>query len=115
VFDIQNPDLPSLAAFSKQRRPDGQVRDTRSAREITIECEHDYNPIRRINTMTFHYSTREQPDFACEQLTQRCFYAEEIAGLIERHGFALMEKYGDFRGKRFDPADRKQVLVCRPR
>jgi hypothetical protein len=43
------------------------------------------------------------------------FFPEELAGLLDAHGFEIEARYGGFVGEPLESESEQQVLISRPR
>jgi SAM-dependent methyltransferase len=63
--------------------------------------------------VTYHYLPREGGAAQRIAIPQRYYLAAEVDELLERAGFAVQARYGDFSGGRFTRRSAQQVVVAR--
>jgi SAM-dependent methyltransferase len=113
VFDVYNPNPNYLASVLKARRSAGSYVHPETGETVTVEWDNVYDDAAQVNCVTFYYSTERKGEFAKDYLESRCFYPLELDYLVESHGFKIVQKLGDFSGKRFSNGDPKQIVVCK--
>jgi SAM-dependent methyltransferase len=64
--------------------------------------------------VTYSYVPREGGQLQTIAIPQRYFLAAELDDLLERAGFAVQARYGDFSGGRFSPRSAQQIVLARP-
>lgn len=113
VFDVFNPNLEYLAPHdSAARRKAAVFQSPETGEDVNVEWSNVYNQETQITDVKLYYSTKDKKDFAVDNVRQRCFFPQELNLLVEHVGFKILEKFGDFSGKRFSNGDSKQVVVC---
>jgi SAM-dependent methyltransferase len=63
--------------------------------------------------VTYHYRPRAGGAVHRIAIPQRYYLAAEVAELLERAGFAVQARYGDFSGSRFTARSAQQVVLAR--
>jgi SAM-dependent methyltransferase len=64
--------------------------------------------------VTYQYRPREGGAVHRIVIPQRYYLAAEVAELLERAGFAVQARYGDFSGGRFTARSAQQIVIARP-
>jgi hypothetical protein len=73
--------------------------------------------VRRANKrldVAYGYVPREGGQLQTIAIPQRYFLVAELDELLERAGFAVQARYGDFSGGRFSPRSAQQIVLARP-
>ena len=90
AFNVFNPSVHMLAAA------DGVRREHRRFHEREI----------------WYFSTEEEPDFFVTPLEVRSIFPQELPLLLERGGFRIVQRHGDFQGSPFAADMPNQVCIC---
>ena len=113
AFDIFNPDLGLLARPAGQRSPVMRV-ESDVYGELLVEATVDYDRRSQINRATWFISTTGHQDKWVAPLHLRSIFPQELPVLLEKGGFRLLSRDGDYMGGRFSSASRNQVCQCQP-
>jgi SAM-dependent methyltransferase len=84
-------------------------------RQIRESLTQTYDPISQILRLTsyarWHDGAEEHTKIGYESL--RFNFPQELAALLNHHGFAIIRKYGDWDRSPLTPTSRSIILVCR--
>ena len=122
AFDVLLPDLEYLVRPSHKRYPGVRFKHPTHGCFYRYSERSAYDPVRQINQMWFHYdreldegeypATAKGPESFVIQLAHRCFYPEEMAGLLDQAGLRIVERTGDFDGGPLRADSESMVFVC---
>ncbi len=101
LFDLFNPNVAMLA------RDPAQIRPVFPGAEFQVLESSRYDDATQCVHTTWRFPER------VEELVLRCFFPQEIAGLLEWAGLEVIAKYGDFKRTPFVTGAPKQVFLCR--
>lgn len=113
AFDVFNPDLRLLARPAGQRFPVMRV-ESDSYGELLVEATVDYDRGSQVNRATWFVSTTTHQDKWVAPLHLRSIFPQELLVLLERNGFRLLSREGDYAGGLFSSASGIQVCRCQP-
>ncbi|MBS2037709.1 class I SAM-dependent methyltransferase [bacterium] len=103
IFDLFNPNVALLA------RDPGEIRQAFDGSEFEVLESSFYDDASQCVHTTWRFPS------AVEQLVLRCYFPQEMSGLLDRAGFEVLMKYGDFDRTPFASGAPKQIFVCRSR
>ncbi|HEU4559200.1 MAG TPA: class I SAM-dependent methyltransferase [Longimicrobium sp.] len=113
AFDVFNPDVRILAT-PPGRRSHVMTVPTERWGEVTVEAASDYDTASQVNRATWFISTASERDRWVEPLHLRSIFPQELPLLLERGGFRLLSRHGDFAGTPFASDSPRQVCLCCP-
>lgn len=109
AFDVFNPDLRLIL-----ERSTGWTETHRFALDDGTPCVLSercaYDAASQVNRITWRYGIGGEERFA--RLDMRCFFPLEMDLYLERSGFVVLEKAGDFAGTPFTSGAPRMVYVC---
>jgi SAM-dependent methyltransferase len=111
AFDVFNPDVRILATPPSTRVHVMTV-PTDAFGEVTVEATSDYDAATQVNRATWFVSTQAQRDAWVAPLHLRSIFPQELPLLLERGGFRLVSRHGDFSGAPFASHTPRQVCLC---
>lgn len=111
AFDIFNPNLGLLARPAGQRFPVMRV-ESDVYGELLVEATGDYDRHSQVNRATWFISTTAHRDRWVAPLHLRSIFPQELPMLLEKSGFRLLSRDGDYSGGRFSSASGNQVCQC---
>ena len=112
VFDVFNPQVSFLAADPSARYERARYADPHGGGEVVIEETREYIAERQIVRSTRYYHVGAKRDFSVSSLELRCFFPCELDMILERFGFSLEAKYGDFDNSLLSSRSPKQICIC---
>ena len=113
AFDIFNPNLALLARPAGQRFPVMRVAsDAYGA--LMVEASGDYDRLSQVDRATWFISTPGQRDKWVAPLHLRSIFPQELPMLLEKNGFRLLSRDGDYSGGPFTSDSPNQVCQCQP-
>jgi SAM-dependent methyltransferase len=113
AFDIFNPDLRLLARSAGKRFLVMRV-ESDTLGELLVEATVDYDRRSQVDRATWFISTAGHQDKWVAPLHLRSIFPQELPVLLEKGGFRLLSRDGDYTGGRFSSASRNQVCQCQP-
>ncbi|GLQ12272.1 methyltransferase [Devosia yakushimensis] len=111
IFDIFVPSAWILSRPSGERQLLGLFEHPELG-EVRIEETIAYDPISQISHIDWYWSRPAESDFRHTRLEMRQIYPQELVLLLERGGFALVERFGGFDRRPLTPTSMRQVVVC---
>lgn len=113
IFDIFVPSAWLLSQPPDQRQPMGEFVHPELG-TITIDETIAYDPIHQVSRADWYWSRPGHPDFRHTPLAMRQIYPQELPLLLERGGFKLLERFGDFDRSALTGQSVRQVCICEP-
>jgi SAM-dependent methyltransferase len=113
AFDIFNPNLGLLARPTGQRFPVMRVHSDAHG-ELLVEATVDYDRRSQVDRATWFISTTAQRDRWVAPLHLRSIFPQELPLLLQKGGFRLVRRDGDYTGGPFSSASGNQVCQCQP-
>lgn len=114
AFDVNNPDMPWLQRDPDKRWARTEFRHPGTGARLVYSTNHIYDPLSQICRIRIYYAPA-RPGPAQERvvhLSQRKFFPTDLAELVAKNGFEVVEHCGDFAGEPLSGAAESQVLVC---
>jgi len=111
IFDIFVPSARMLSLPSNVRETLGEF-DHPELGLITVEETIAYDPIRQVSRADWYWSRPGHMDFRHTPLSMRQIYPQELPLLLERGGFRLVERFGDFGRSALAAGSMRQVVIC---
>lgn len=110
AFDIFNPSIHFMVEREKSLVELYRFKDN-DGNEVVIREKVKYDSASQVNRAQWFIKIGDR-DFVT-QLDMRCFYPLEMDYILERSGFRVEHKYGDFDENPFCSESGKQIYVCR--
>lgn len=114
IFDVFNPDPRYLTRDPEELLPVAYYDDPAGGGKMLVNEEYSYDKAAQVSRITWHYRRERDGKTVKKTLNLRCFFPEELLGLLHYNGLKVIGRYGDFQRKPFTGASMKQILVCRP-
>ncbi|AGC77552.1 methyltransferase family protein [Nonlabens dokdonensis] len=111
LLDCYNPNLNYIVEAQKDQSVLTQYQ-TDDGRTIRIEQNMNYESASQINRIQWHYFIDGQFD-SIQNLDMRMYFPQELDYYLEQNGFAIDQKFGDFKESNFNNESEKQIYVCR--
>ena len=115
AFDVWNAEAFHRAAISGSSADDPEpiVTVRHAGRTWDVFERSRIRPsLQRLN-VTYDYVPREGGTPIRISIAQRYYRAAELAELLDRAGFVVEHRYGDFSGQRFTPRSGQLIVVAR--
>ncbi len=112
VIDVFVPDMKILMRSDARRYPVSEFDDPVKGR-IRITENNRYDPATQINRIKWYYEIDGVRDARIVENNMRIFYPEELFMMLECHGFAVENRYGNYDFSSFDSRSHKQLYVCK--
>ncbi|VAW78079.1 hypothetical protein MNBD_GAMMA15-1113 [hydrothermal vent metagenome] len=113
VVDTFQPSPDFLTNEPEKRRKILRYLDPYSQKEVELFEENHYEPAAQLNRIVWSYTIDGVEDARLDELTMRLFHPREIDAWLERSGFRIENKFGDYDGRPFDARSPKQLMICR--
>ncbi len=113
VIDTFQPSLRFLGDEPERRRKLLRYLDPYLRKEVVLFEENHYEASTQLNRIVWSYTVDGVEDARVETLTMRLFFPRELDAWLERSGFEIERKLGDYDGRAFDSRSAKQLVVCR--
>ena len=117
AIDVFNPDL-SIYDSAGRTFYERTMTDETAGSSVVKLVATGVDREAQINRLTFHYDeTRSDggEQLTIAPITQRYVYRYELADLLARIGFDILEVYGNFRMRPFEPTSPKMIFVAQRR
>ncbi len=111
IFDIFVPSAWILSRPGGERQLLGLFAHPELG-EVRIEETIAYDPIAQISHIDWYWSHPAKTDFRHTKLGMRQIYPQELLLLLERGGFAVIERFGGFDHSPLTPTSMRQVVIC---
>lgn len=115
IFDVFNPDPRYLTRDPGELLPVAYYDDPAGSGKILVNERYRYDKAAQASRIDWYYRREKDGKTVKKRLNLRCFFPEELLALLHYNGFAVVQRYGDFKRRAFSSAARVQLLVCRPR
>jgi len=70
-----------------------------------------YESKTQINRIEWHYYINDKFD-SIQNLDMRLYFPQELDSYLKQHGFAIIQKFGNFKEQEFNDSSEKQIFVC---
>ncbi|WP_160172813.1 class I SAM-dependent methyltransferase [Devosia sp. LC5] len=111
IFDIFVPSAWILSRPGDERQLLGVFQHPELG-EVSIEETIAYDPVSQISQIDWYWSHPAERNFRHTRLEMRQIYPQELLLLLERGGFALVERFGGFDRSPLTPTSMRQVVIC---
>jgi len=112
-FDVFVPNLTLLSRDPETRHAVGTF-EHQSLGPVTLEETIRYDPIAQVSHNDWYWSRPGAADFSHMRLELRQIFPAELPVLLARHGFRLVERFGDFDQSPLTEKSRRQVCIAEP-
>jgi SAM-dependent methyltransferase len=112
VMDIANPDVKTLAREPHLRQSLFKVQHPRRG-ETSVEETAGYDSHNQTRSIRWYFSSPGKPDFHVIDYRLRMIFPQELLLLLDRAGFHLEARYGEFPRQPFTSGSPRQVCICR--
>lgn len=113
VIDIFVPDPVFLYRPEGKRVETMTYYDPDTGERVTVEETNSYDPEPGINHIYWYYSTAGRQDFLSYKFTMRMYFPDTIDRLFHEAGFQILEKWGDYTGKKLSPDSQLQIYITK--
>lgn len=111
LLDCFNPNIRYIVEAEKEQQQIASY-TTQDGREVVIKQTMRYESKTQINRIEWHYYINGTFD-SVQNLDFRLYFPQELDAYLERCGFSIIHKFGDFQEGAFTDDSEKQVFVCR--
>ena len=111
LFDCFNPNIRYIVEAEKEQQQIASY-TTQDGRAVVIKQTMRYESKTQINRIEWHYFINGAFD-SVQNLDFRLYFPQELDAYLERCGFSILHKFGDFEQGPFTDDSEKQVFVCR--
>ena len=117
IFDVLMPDLEYFLRSPFKTYPGIEFKHPTHGVRYTYSERSAYDHVQQINQMWFQYDRipgepAKGPESYVVQLSHRCFFPEELLGLLHYNGFEVLSRLGDFEAGPLTPNCESMVLMC---
>lgn len=113
VIDTFQPSLAFLGDTPEKRRQLLRYLDPHLQKEVVLFEENHYEPATQLNRIVWRYTVDGTENARVDELTMRLFFPRELDAWLERSGFEIVQKLGDYDARPFDSSSPKQLMICR--
>ena len=111
IIDVLLPKVARLASFNgKNEQYHAKFFDPILKKTIELFQNSNYDESTQINNSTLLYKcdgrTIEQEDFSL-----RIFFPKEIDYILNKYGFRIVQRYGDYDKSEFDKRAERQIII----
>jgi SAM-dependent methyltransferase len=106
---------PTKQLFSRQngqRIPLMEYQDENWNGKVAISQSNHYDAHHHINRVKTFYQFPGKTEELVEESATRIYYNEELENLLERNGFFVEKRFGDFDESSYTESSPRQILVC---
>jgi SAM-dependent methyltransferase len=115
-LDVLVPDLGALRRDPERVYHCRPVFDPTDGKRHAYGEAYAYDPVRQVQTVRMLFQRLDKPEIDRETpLSLRCYFPEELCGLLHYNGFIVTARYGDFAGGPFGSHSENQIIVARAR
>ena len=114
AFDVWNAAAFNSAPFALRDDDEPIVSLSHGSRTWDVFERSRLRRARKRLDVTYQYRPREGGVVHRIDIPQRYYLAAEVDDLLERAGFALQARYGNFSGGRFAARSAQQIVLARP-
>ena len=111
LFDCFNPNIQFIVESEKDQKQIAEY-TTKDGRDILIKEIMRYENKTQINRIEWHYHINGKFD-SIQNLDMRLFFPQELDSYLERSGFNVIHKFGNFEEEEFNDNSEKQIFVCK--
>lgn len=111
LLDCFNPNIQFIVEGEKELKKISEY-TTKDGRQIMIKEIMKYESTTQVNRIAWHYYINGAFD-SIQNLDMRLFFPQELDSYLERSGFTIAHKFGDFEEGPFTDSSEKQIFVCR--
>jgi hypothetical protein len=111
LLDCFNPNIHYIVEAEKEQQQIASY-TTQDGRAVVIKQTMQYESKTQINRIEWHYFINGAFD-SVQNLDFRLYFPQELDSYLERYGFSIIYKFGDFQEGAFKDDSEKQVFVCR--
>ena len=111
LLDCFNPNIQYIVEAERKLKKIAEY-TTRDGREVLIKQLMLYENATQINRIEWHYVINGEFD-SIQNLDMRLFFPQELDSYLERSGFEIIHKFGDFVETAFYDKSEKQIFVCK--
>ncbi|KAF0130276.1 MAG: Methylase involved in ubiquinone/menaquinone biosynthesi [Bacteroidetes bacterium] len=110
LLDCFNPNIRFIVESEKEFKEIAEYA-TSDGRKVLIKQAMRYENNSQINRIEWHYYINGE-FYSIENLDMRMFFPQELDSYLERAGFTVIHKFGDFEEEAFCDNSEKQIFVC---
>ncbi|WP_299246785.1 class I SAM-dependent methyltransferase [uncultured Aquimarina sp.] len=111
LLDCYNPSIQYIVDGEKEQK-EIAVYVTKDGRKVSIKQKMRYENKSQINRIEWHYYINDKFD-SIQKLDMRLYFPQELDSYLERNGFTIIHKFGDFKEEEFNNSSEKQIFVCK--
>lgn len=110
LLDCYNPNIQYIVDEEKEQKEIAEY-VTKDERKVSIKQKMRYESKTQINRIEWHYYINDKFD-SIQNLDMRLYFPQELDSYLERTGFTIIHKFGNFKEERFNNSSEKQIFVC---
>lgn len=110
LLDCFNPNIRFIVESEKDFKEIAEY-TTSKGRKVLIKQAMRYESNSQINRIDWHYFINGE-FYSIENLDMRMFFPQELDSYLERTGFTVVHKFGNFEEEAFSDNSEKQIFVC---
>jgi len=110
LLDCFNPNIQYIVESEKEEKKIAEY-ITEDGRNVEIKQKMQYESKTQINRIEWHYYINDKFD-SIQNLDMRLYFPQELDSYLKQHGFAIIQKFGNFKEQEFNDSSEKQIFVC---
>lgn len=110
LLDCFNPNIQFIVEGEKEQKEIANY-ITDDGRAVLIKQKMRYENKTQINRIEWRYFINDEFN-SIQNLDMRMFFPQELDSYLERIGFDIIHKFGDFDEQIFNDNSEKQIFVC---
>jgi len=107
LFDCFNPNIQYIVEAEKEKKEITEY-TTKDGRKILIKQKMRYENKTQINRIEWHYYINNE-FHSIQNLDMRLYFPQELDSYLERNGFTIIHKFGNFKEEEFNDHSEKQI------
>lgn len=110
LLDCYNPNIQYIVDGEKEQKEIAKY-VTNDGRKVSIKQKMHYENKSQVNRIEWHYYINDRFD-SIQNLDMRLYFPQELDSYLERNGFTIIHKFGNFKEEEFNNSSEKQIFVC---
>lgn len=110
LLDCYNPNIQYIVDGAKGQKEIAEY-ITKDGRKVSIKQKMRYENKSQINRIEWQYYINDKFD-SIQNLDMRLYFPQELDSYLERNGFKIIHKFGNFKEEEFNNSSEKHIFVC---
>lgn len=114
LIDIFNPDSNKLSRTWEQVYVFKEM-NTREHGTLVVSARSEFDPTNQILRFQLDYRRKlDDAQIKVKDIEMKCLFPDDISQFCMKHGFKIIEKYGNYDRTPITPNSPKQIIFCTP-